>query len=69
MNIKVNGKDHDWCNQSKGLTYDALCFLARVDPGQAPSATYRFPNGASGVILRGTTASVVEGGRYSVYHI
>jgi len=66
MNIKVNGKDVN--TPVSQLTYDALCFLARVDPANNPSATYRLPNGASGVVRHGNPAQVVEGAKYSVYH-
>ena len=65
MNIKVNGKDVPFPDAR--MTYDRLCLLAGVDVEQNPSATYRQPNGACGVLWRGNMAPVVEGARFTVY--
>ena len=66
MNIKVNGKDVPFPDAR--MTYDRLCLLAGVDVEQNPSATYRMSNGTCGILWRGNTAPVAEGGRFSVYH-
>lgn len=66
MKIKVNDKDVAY--PADRMTYTALCELAGVAEDLKPSATYRLPNGASGVLWSGNTAPVVEGGRYNIYH-